>query len=119
MAIKKEYDRILSEGKILPVIEPKIDLVSCDDDKLEVKFVFVTEPKVELGEYTNLKVNLTKLYLDITTSICENEYELCESARDGFSDLKDSFSLTWDFIVSSASEGMNKLKEWYEIWRMA
>lgn len=69
--------------------------------------------------YTNLKLNLTKLYLDITTSICENEYELCESARDGFSDLKSSFSLTWDFIVSSASEGMNKLKEWYEIWRMA
>lgn len=61
MAIKKEYDRILSEGKILPVIEPKIDLVSCDDDKLEVKFVFVTEPKVELGEYTNLKVKKEKV----------------------------------------------------------
>ena len=61
MAIKKEYDRILSEGKILPVIEPKIDLVSCDDEKLEVKFVFVTEPKVELGEYTNLKVKKEKV----------------------------------------------------------
>ena len=67
--------------------------------------------------YTNLKLNLTKLYLDITTSVCENEYELCESARDGFSDLKESFSLTWDFIASSASEGIDKLKEWYEIWR--
>lgn len=61
MAIKKEYDRILSEGKILPVIEPKIDLVSCDDKKLEVKFVFVEEPKVELGEYTNLKVKKEKV----------------------------------------------------------
>ena len=61
MAIKKEYERVLSEGKILPVIEPKIDLVSCDDDKLEVKFVFVTEPKVELGEYTNLKVKKEKV----------------------------------------------------------
>ena len=61
MAIKKEYERILSEGKILPVIEPKIDLVSCDDDKLEVKFIFVTEPKVELGEYTNLKVKKEKV----------------------------------------------------------
>ena len=61
MAIKKEYDRILSEGKILPVIEPKIDLVSCGDKKLEVKFVFVEEPKVELGEYTNLKVKKEKV----------------------------------------------------------
>lgn len=61
MAIKKEYERILTDGKILPVIEPKIDLVSCDENKLEVKFVFVTEPKVELGEYTNLKVKKEKV----------------------------------------------------------
>lgn len=61
MAVKKEYERILSEGKILPVIEPKIDLVVCDENKLEVKFVFVTEPKVELGEYTNLKVKKEKV----------------------------------------------------------
>jgi len=61
MAIKKEYERILAEGKILPVIEPKIDLVACDEKKLEVKFVFVTEPKVELGAYTNLKVKKEKV----------------------------------------------------------
>jgi len=61
MAIKKEYERILTEGKFLPVIEPKIDLVACDEEKLEVKFVFVTEPKVELGEYTNLKVKKEKV----------------------------------------------------------
>ena len=60
MAIKKEYTRILSEGKILPVIEPKVDLVACDDKKLEVKFVFVVEPEVKLGEYTNLKVKKEK-----------------------------------------------------------
>ena len=61
MAIKKEYERIMAEGKILPVIEPKIDLVACDENKLEVKFVFVTEPKVKLGEYTNLKVKKEKV----------------------------------------------------------
>ena len=61
MAVKKEYERIMLEGKILPVIEPKIDLVACDEDKLEVKFIFVTEPKVELGEYTNLKVKKEKV----------------------------------------------------------
>ena len=61
MAVKKEYERIMQEGKILPVIEPKIDLVACDEEKLEVKFVFVTEPKVELGAYTNLKVKKEKV----------------------------------------------------------
>ena len=61
MAIKKEYERVMLEGKILPVIEPKIDLVSCDDKKLEVKFIFVVEPKVELGAYTNLKIKKEKV----------------------------------------------------------
>ena len=61
MAIKKEYERIMLEGKILPVIEPKIDLVACDEEKLEVKFIFFVDPKVELGEYTNLKVKKEKI----------------------------------------------------------
>lgn len=60
MAIKKEYDRIITEGKILPIIEPKIDLVKLDENNLEVKFVFVTEPTVTLGEYTNLNVKKEK-----------------------------------------------------------
>ena len=60
MAIKKEYDRLLDDKKLLPIIEPKIDLVSLDENKLEVKFVFVTDPKVTLGEYTNLGVKREK-----------------------------------------------------------
>lgn len=92
MAVKKEYERILSEGKILPVIEPKIDLVACDENKLEVKFVFVTEPKVELGEYTNLKVKkenakVTKEEVKDRIDALLNEYaELVEkdgSVEDG------------------------------------
>ena len=61
MAIKKEYERIIEKEKVMPVIEPKVDLVACDEDKMEVKFVFVTEPKVELGEYTNLGVKKEKV----------------------------------------------------------
>ena len=60
MAIKKEYERIITEGKIVPITEPKIDLVSVDEKGLEVKFVFITEPKVTLGEYTNLGVKEEK-----------------------------------------------------------
>ena len=60
MAIKKEYERLLTKEKVMPVIEPKVDLVKCDDKELEVKFVFVLEPKVELGKYTNLGVKQEK-----------------------------------------------------------
>ncbi len=69
MAIKKEYERILTKEKIMPVIEPKVDLVKCDDKELKVNFIFVTEPKVTLGAYTNLgvkrnKVKVTKEEID-------------------------------------------------------
>ena len=61
MAIKKEYERLLKDDKLLPVIEPKVDLVKCDNKELEVKFVFVLEPKVKLGKYTNLGVKKEKV----------------------------------------------------------
>lgn len=60
-AIKKEYDKLLNDKKLLPIIEPKVELVSIDDKNLEVKFTFVLEPKVELGEYTNLGVKKEKV----------------------------------------------------------
>jgi len=61
MAIKNEYERLLDKENILPVIEPKVDLVTCDDKNLEVKFIFVTEPVVKLGQYTNLGVKKEKI----------------------------------------------------------
>ena len=61
MAVKKEYERLLVKEKLMPVIEPKVDLVKCDDKELEVKFIFVLEPKIELGNYTNLGVKHDKI----------------------------------------------------------
>ena len=54
--VDAEYRRIITKDKILPIIEPKIDIVKLTDDELEVNFTFVTEPEVKLGEYKILKV---------------------------------------------------------------
>ena len=67
--------------------------------------------------YTSVKSKATELYLDITTSICENDSDTCKAAKEGLSDLKTNFSLTWDFIKDTGTTGLNKLKEWYEIWK--
>lgn len=61
MAIKHEYERLLTDEKITPVIEPKVNLVKCDEEELEVKFEFVVEPKIELGKYTNLGIKMDKV----------------------------------------------------------
>lgn len=79
MAIKKEYEKIIKDDKIMPVIEPKVDLVKCDDKELEVKFIIVSEPKVTLGQYTNLgvkkeKVKVTKEEVEERIKTLLNDY---------------------------------------------
>ncbi len=54
--IDQEYRRLIIEDKILPILEPKIDVVKVSNEELEVNFTFITEPTVKLGEYKNLKV---------------------------------------------------------------
>ena len=78
-ATNKEYKRLLGENKITPIIEPKVELIKCDSDTLEVKFTFITDPEVSLGEYTNLKVKKEKAKVtkeEVDNSIKEllNEY---------------------------------------------
>lgn len=78
-ATNKEYKRLIGENKITPIIEPKVELIKCDSDTLEVKFTFITDPEVTLGEYTNLKVKKEKAKVtreEVDNSIKEllNEY---------------------------------------------
>ena len=56
IVVDKEYRRIIMEDKVLPILEPKVDIVKVTDEELEVNFTFITEPEVKLGEYKNLKV---------------------------------------------------------------
>ena len=87
IAIQKEYEKIITDKKIMPVIEPKVDLVKCDEKELEVKFTFVIEPTVELGKYTNLgvkkdKVKVTKEEVKERIDALLNEYAELE-VKDG------------------------------------
>ena len=66
--------------------------------------------------YNSVKNLIVSTYLDITSNICESNASLCEQAKEDFQSLKTSFGLTWDFLKSLASSGLDKLKNWYEIW---
>ena len=66
--------------------------------------------------YTSVKSMIVSTYLDITTSICSSHGDLCASAKEDFQSLKQSFGFTWDMIKDLASSGLDKLKNWYEIW---
>lgn len=64
--------------------------------------------------YTDIKVKVTELYIEITTKICSKKSELCEDAKKDFESLKKSFGLTFDFLKEFTNDELNKLKDWYE-----
>lgn len=66
--------------------------------------------------YTNVKEMIVKTYLELTTTICSKNSELCATAKEGFNDLKNTFSLSWALIKDIAGDGLSSLKNWYEIW---
>lgn len=66
--------------------------------------------------YNNVKSNIVSAYLNITTSICTSNNDLCNSAKEGFQSLKRNFGLTFDLIKDIAGDGITNLKNWYEIW---
>ena len=56
------YREVLTEENIRPFAQPKVDVTKLSDVELEVKFVVVTAPEVELGQYTGLEVDTTRTY---------------------------------------------------------
>lgn len=69
------------------------------------------------SKYQNVKNKLITKYLDVTTNICNDEPDLCDNAKEGFHNLKTSFGITWQLIKELAGSGIDKLKDWYEIWK--
>lgn len=66
--------------------------------------------------YTDVKSKIIKLYLNITTSLCQNNNDMCESAKRGFLDLKKNVGISWELIKDIAGDGISSLSNWYKIW---
>ena len=66
--------------------------------------------------YNNVKEKLVTLYLDISTEICKNHENGCNTAKEIFKDVKDNCRIGWDFVKKLVSSGTSKLKEWYEVY---
>ena len=50
------YKEVLTEENLQPYAQPKVDVTKLSDVELEVKFVVVTAPEVELGQYKGLEM---------------------------------------------------------------
>lgn len=55
-AVDAAYKKVLEDSKLVPIIEPKLDVKSINEKEVEFVFTIVTKPEVTLGEYKNLKI---------------------------------------------------------------
>lgn len=59
--VQERYNKIIIEDKLIPVVEPKVEIVKIDETELEVNFTIIVDSEVTLGEYKNLDVNKEKV----------------------------------------------------------
>lgn len=67
--------------------------------------------------YNKAKDKLVMLYLDTTISVCSNNENECDKAKEMFASLKDKISIGFGYIKEIAINGKNKIKDYYEIFR--
>lgn len=88
------------------------------DAKIDAKW---PDYKKNIGtKYNDIKAKLVAKYMEITTSICENNEDNCANVKNDFALLKKSVGLTWDVIKGAFSYAYNSGKEqlvkWYEVF---
>jgi len=59
--VQDKYAKTIIEDKLVPVVEPKLEIVKADDDGFEVNMTFILDPEVKLGKYKELKVKKDKV----------------------------------------------------------
>ena len=50
------YKKMLDKEKVVPVVEPKVDIKSINEDGIEYIFTVITKPEVKIKKYKNLGV---------------------------------------------------------------
>ena len=69
--IEEAYVKALEESKLIPVVQPKLEIKSVDESGVEIKFVITTKPEVKIKKYKGLGVK--KEEVKVTKEEIEHE----------------------------------------------
>ena len=69
--LSEAYVKVLEREKVVPVVEPKIDVRSIDETGVEFVFTIITKPEVKIKKYKGLNVN--KEEVNVTDEEIEHE----------------------------------------------
>lgn len=106
------FNELTTSGK-LKVLKVALTI----DNKLNEKFPNYKDTLSD--KYQNIKSKVVSKYLDITVDACNKDQDTCAVAKEGLTDLKNNFSVTWTFIKDISGVGVSKLKSWYSVWKNA
>ena len=59
--VEKAYKKALEESKLVPVVQPKLEVKSVDDKGIEFVFKIITKPDVNIKKYKGLNVKPEKV----------------------------------------------------------
>ncbi len=75
--INDAYRKCLTDNKLVPVIEPKVDVKSIDENGVTFLFTVTLKPEVKLGKYTKLGVKKEKV--EVTDEEIDEEIKTLQS----------------------------------------
>src|SRR5574344_812219 len=59
--IEEAYLKALDDSKLIPVVQPKVDVTKINDKEIEFKFNIITKHEVKIKKYKDLKVKKGKV----------------------------------------------------------
>jgi len=59
--VQVAYLKALDNSKLVPVVQPKVDITNISDEGVEFKFTIVTKPRLNIKKYKGLKVKKEKV----------------------------------------------------------
>jgi len=69
--IEEAYVKALEESKLIPVVQPKLEIQSVDETGVEIKFIITTKPEVKIKKYKGLGIK--KEEVKVTKDEIEHE----------------------------------------------
>ena len=61
LVITDAYKKVLEDSKLIPVVQPTVDITNVDESGVEFKFIIITKPEVNVKKYKGLNVVAEKV----------------------------------------------------------
>ena len=69
--LQEAYIKAMEDSKLIPVVQPSVDIKSIDDKKVEYTFKIITKPELKIKKYKGLKIEAEKV--EVTDEEINNE----------------------------------------------